>query len=79
MQIIPTDKVGENNLYLEMEEKGEIIEEPNELIGKRLDFNIIIGKASLPEYFCTDTYAEYKLFFCINNENSFITKKVKFY
>lgn len=59
-----------------MEEKGEIIEDPNELIGKRVDFNIVIESACLPEYFCTDTFAEYRLFFCNGNEKLFSSKIV---
>ena len=44
-----------------------MVEEPRELIGKRIDFNILIKKANgLPEMLCKDTYVKYNWY--LDNE-----------
>ncbi len=45
MNIIPTDELGERNLAEEMDNDCELIEDPNELLDKRLDFKVIIESA----------------------------------
>ena len=54
--VIPTDETGEADMCPE-----ELwVDDSSELIGKSIDFNIIIEKASgLPENLCKDTYVEY--------------------
>jgi hypothetical protein len=44
-----------------MDEDGNYVEDPRELIDKRLDFKVCIERAELPENFCRDTYVEYSL------------------
>lgn len=61
VKVIPTDENGEKNLSAELEEKEEYIDDPNELLGKRFDFNVFIQNGVLPENICTDVYAEYSL------------------
>lgn len=45
MNIIPTDELGERNLAEEMDNDGDLIEDPSELLEKRLDFKVIIESA----------------------------------
>ncbi len=44
-----------------MDENGDLIENPDELLGKRLDFKVGIFSATLPPTFCKDTYIQYDL------------------
>lgn len=60
--MIPCDETGERNLALEMEEAGEdMIDDPQQLLGKEMYFKIKIGSATLPDNFCRDTYIEYAI------------------
>ena len=77
VKVIPTDEKGEKNLSTEMEEKGEIIEDPEELLGKRFDFNIAIENAVLPENICLDVFAEYTLNMGGENKKTFKTNVVR--
>ena len=76
VKVVPTDEKGEINLSSEMEEKGEYIDDPNDLLGKRFDFNLFIETASLPENICTDVFAEYTLNVGGNNRKTFQTNVV---
>jgi hypothetical protein len=49
-----------------------LIDDPNELIGKKLEFIIQIDSAELPENFCQDTYCEYSL---LTEDGKFTTYK----
>ena len=52
----PTDETGDADDCPE----ELMVEEPNELLGKRIDFNIMVKKANnLPEMLCKDTYVKY--------------------
>ena len=44
-----------------MDENGEVIEDPNELLDRRLDFKVVIESATLPPHMCKDSYVEYSL------------------
>lgn len=76
VKVVPTDEKGEKNLSSEMEENGEYIDDPNELLGKRFDFKVIIENAVLPENICTDVYAEYTLNFGNGKKGIFQTNIV---
>ena len=56
MNILPIDENGEP-----FNEDDNLIEDPSELMGKKLDFLIIIDDAELAEAKCQDTYCEYSL------------------
>ncbi len=59
---MPTDEEGIKNISDQMDEDGDLIDDPiQELLGRRLDFNVVIENAKLPNNFCTDTYIEYSL------------------
>ena len=45
MNIIPTDELGERNQAKEMDNYSELIEDPNQLLDKRLNFMVIIDFA----------------------------------
>ncbi len=77
VKVIPTDEKGEKNLSNEMEEKGEYVDDPNELLEKRFDFNIAIENGILPENICTDVYAEYSLNVDGGNKKTFQTNIVR--
>jgi hypothetical protein len=58
VNIIPVDEDGESEIPDDL-----IPEEPEDLIGKRIDFIIEIKQATgLPKNFCRDVYCEYKFF-----------------
>lgn len=58
VNLIPVDEDGESEVQEDM-----IPEEPEDLIGKRIDFVIEIKQArELPKNFCRDVYCEYKFF-----------------
>ncbi|EGR29233.1 kinesin motor domain protein [Ichthyophthirius multifiliis] len=63
VSIIPCNETGDINLSEKMENESceEIIEDPNQLLGRTLYFKINIQKAQLPEAFCKDSYVEYSL------------------
>jgi len=62
--IIPTDETGEAS---ECPEDLIVDEDPRILLGKRIDFNIVITKANnLPENLCKDTYVKYSWY--LNNQ-----------
>ncbi len=44
-----------------MDDDGDFIEDPMELLERRLDFRVIIESAILPENFCKDTFVEYAI------------------
>ena len=79
MNLIPTDDTGTRNLSEDIEEGLEpAVEDPNELLGKRFDFRVIIGLAKLPETLCKDTYVEYTVQTGDNKKiSTFKTKTVK--
>lgn len=54
MDIVPINEQGEP-----LGENADIIDDPNELVDRRLDFYIKIETAELPENFCQDTFCEY--------------------
>jgi hypothetical protein len=56
VDVKPTDETGEAE-----EAPDEILpEEPEDLIGKRIDFNIVVNKANnLPDSLCKDTFVKY--------------------
>ena len=53
------------------------IEDPNDLLNKRLDFKVIITEASLPQNFCMNTYVEYYLMNLKNVINKYKTQIVQ--
>ena len=55
-----------------MDAEGNYIEDPKQILNKRLDFNIIIESAELFDNFCTNALIKYSIF----NEN-YETKPVK--
>lgn len=58
INVVPVDIDGESDIPDDM-----IPEDPNELIGNRIDFVVQITKAyDLPEDFCKDIYCEYTFF-----------------
>ncbi len=61
VNLIPTDEEGLKNIGEEMDNEADFIEDPEELIGKRLDFRVVIDSALLPDHFCRDTYVEYSM------------------
>ena len=62
--VIPTDESGEADMCPEELE----VDNPSELIGKSIDVNIVIEKASgLPENLCKDTYVKYSWY--LGNED----------
>ena len=61
--IRPTDETGEADECPE----ELIVDDPKELLGKRIDFNVIIDQAhDLPEMLCKDTYVKYNWY--LDNE-----------
>jgi len=44
-----------------MDNEGDLIDDPSELLNKRIDFKVIIDFARLPDNFCRDTYCEYSI------------------
>ena len=74
---MPTDSTGEKNLAEIMENDKEYIDDPRELLGKRIDFNIIIENVIIDKSICKESFIEYSLI--INNElerKKFVTDKV---
>lgn len=70
VNIIPVDQDGNEDLPDEM-----IPDEPEDLIGSRIDYVIKIEQAvDLPFNFCRDTFVEYQLYL---NEEKFRTPSVK--
>ena len=58
INLIPVDEDGENEVP---EEK--IPDEPEDLIGQRIDFVVEISKATeLPDTFCKDVFCEYTFY-----------------
>jgi len=58
VNIIPTDPNGDPDLPDEL-----IPDEPMDLVGQRIDFNVQIIRAyDLPSYFCKDVYCEYQFY-----------------
>ena len=58
VNIMPVDEDGESEVSEDI-----IPEEPEDLIGKRIDFIVEIKQATkLPKNFCRDVYCEYKFF-----------------
>jgi hypothetical protein len=58
INVVPVDMDGESDLPDDM-----IPEDPNDLIGNRIDFVVQIAKATeLPEDFCRDVYCEYTFY-----------------
>ncbi len=58
INVVPVDMDGESDLPDDM-----IPEDPNDLIGHRIDFVVQIAKATeLPEDFCRDVYCEYTFY-----------------
>ena len=58
VNVVPANERGES---LEENSTEDDIEDPRELIGRRLDFLIKIDFAVLPEHLAKDTYVEYEL------------------
>lgn len=54
-----------------------MIDDPNELIGKRVDFAIEIDNADLPANFCQDTFCRYMLLSENHELETFNTISVK--
>lgn len=77
MDIIPTDETGTKNLAEEMDENGEVIEDPNELLDKRLDFKVVIDSSTLPPHMCKDSYVEYSLMTQNGDQKTFRTEVIK--
>jgi len=63
VNLVPLTENGEP-----MNDDDDIIEDPTELVDKRLDFAIIIEDGELPEKFCRDTYCQYSL---LKDDSSF--------
>lgn len=62
MNLIPTEETGMRNLSDDIEDGLEPpVEDPQELVGKRFDFRVVIESARLPENLCKDTYVEYTI------------------
>jgi len=58
---IPCNETGDLDYDDENINEDLVIEDPNDLLHKQLNFKIVIKKAELPEDFCTDTSVEYAL------------------
>jgi len=56
VNLMPLDENGE-----QLGDKADYIEDPQELLERRIDFSMNIDYAKLPENFCQDTYCEYTL------------------
>ena len=56
VNLVPLDEHGEA-----LGDKADFIEDPLELLNKRIDFGINIEYANLPNNLCQDTYCEYDL------------------
>ena len=56
VNLVPLDENGEP-----LGDKADFIEDPIELLNKRVDFGLNIEYANLPENICQDTYCEYNL------------------
>ncbi len=61
INLIPTDETGQKNIEDSMDDDGEYIEDPMELLDRRLDFRVLVESAILPESFCKDTFVEYSI------------------
>ena len=59
--LIPCSSDGKINYENDNYNEDMQIEDPNDLLNKRLDFKVIITEANLPNNFCTNTYVEYYL------------------
>ena len=61
-----------------MDLKAEYIDDPREMLGRRLDFQIVIFNAVLPDdkFCCKDTFCEYTLMINEKETKSFRTDVV---
>jgi len=73
---IPCNQTGDLDYDDEHANEDLIIEDPNDLLNKQLNFKIVIKKGELPENFCTDTSVEYSLMQRDNHFVKFKTNKV---
>lgn len=65
MNVVPLTEGGED-----LGENADLIDDPNELLGKRIDFAIEIDNADLPANFCQDTFCRYVF---LNDNHEFET------
>ncbi len=72
VNLIPTDEKGEKNLSEDQD--TEAIESPEELLGKKMHFKVVIDGARLPENFCTDTYVEYSI---LENGKNYVARRTE--
>lgn len=63
--MVPLNENGE-----ELGENAELIDDPNELLGKKFDFALEIDNADLPANFCQDTFCRYIM---LNDNHEFET------
>ena len=62
VNLIPTDETGKRNLSHECDDGLiEEIEDPNQLLNKRLDFLVVIDNINIEENPSYDCYVEYSV------------------
>ena len=62
INIIPTDEKATRNLAESILNEDELIDDPGDLVGRRLDFLVKIESANFKEDFFKDCYVEYEIF-----------------
>ena len=72
VNVVPVNEHGE-----EFNENTDLVDDPNELLSKRLDFTVEIEHAELPANFCQDTFCRYYLLNDQNEPQTFNTSIVQ--